>query len=108
MEEDGSVHEHVDLPTRLGEEIDEGGHRQVGPLVVQRDEFKTDGPGRSRLPELGPQGEHVPSQRLGGPESGAAARRAPEIKPTLNGFGIYLDDAGEVCVSPFSGGHDST
>ncbi|GGY27460.1 hypothetical protein GCM10010363_05140 [Streptomyces omiyaensis] len=62
MQEDGGIDEHVDALACCGEEIDEHGHREVCPLVVQRDQLRTDGPCGTRLPERRPQCVNVLAQ----------------------------------------------
>lgn len=66
VQEDRSVHEHIDPRAGPAEEVDERGYRQVGPLLVQGDEFGAHCPCRACLPELRPKGVHVLAQRLGG------------------------------------------
>lgn len=52
VQEDGRIHQHVDVLAGLRQHVDEGGHGDVRPLVVESHKFRTDGAGRACLPDL--------------------------------------------------------
>lgn len=59
VQEDGGVDQHIDLLARLAQQVHEGGHGDIRPLVVESHKLWADGTGGACLPERRPQSMHV-------------------------------------------------
>jgi hypothetical protein len=59
VQEDGGIHQHINLLASLLQHVHDGGHGDVCPLVVQRHQFRADGASGPRLAERWPKSVHV-------------------------------------------------
>lgn len=103
VEEYGRVDEDVDPFPGLGHQVGERRDGDVGPLLVERDQFGADGAGGAGLAERWPECVHVFSQGLGRLEGCGTAWGAPEVHPALDRLGVDLNFLGKGRVGPASG-----
>lgn len=108
VEEDGRVDEDVDPLPGLGHQVGERRDGEVGPLLVERDQFRADGASGAGLTERLPECVHVFSQGLGRLEGCGTTWGTPEVHPALDRLGVNLDLLSECGVRPASRRHDGS